>query len=240
MLRIILFALIFVSSVLYGYFNYTKPKVESDRERQRQKVEASDSTRVERPLPIYQPYQLNPELVDEAVVGTEDHRILDFELVNQLGDTVTLADVENDILVVDFFFTRCGTICPKMTRNLQWVQSQLGSTDSVRILSHSVTPEADSVSVLYEYAKGYGTDPEVWWFLTGPKKHIYELSRKSYFACLDHGDGGAQDFVHTENVVLVDRLGRLRGFYDGTLREDMSQLVKDLERLGQEKAKKNP
>jgi len=223
MLRIILFILIFVSSVLYGYFNFMKPKAEAG---------------CQRPLPIYQPSQINPKLVDQSMVGKEDHRILGFELVNQLGDTVTLADVENDILVVDFFFTRCGTICPKMTSNLKWVQSQLGSFDSVRILSHSVTPEADSVSVLHNYAEGYGADPEVWWFLTGPKKHIYELSRKSYFTCLDEGDGGAQDFVHTENVVLVDRDRRLRGFYDGTKRSDMYQLVSDLGCLVKEKPKK--
>tara|TARA_B110000444_G_scaffold213223_1_gene209945 strand:- start:138 stop:425 length:288 start_codon:yes stop_codon:yes gene_type:complete len=87
------------------------------------------------------------------------------------------------------------------------------------------------VSVLSKYADKYDADPSLWWFLTGPKDEIYTLARKSYFACLDEGDGGYQDFVHTENVVLVDPQGRLRGFYDGTKEEDISQLYLDLERL---------
>ena len=122
-----------------------------------------------------------------------------------------------------------------MTSNIKLVHDRL--PDGVRILSHSVTPVADSVSVLSSYADKHGADPSLWWFLTGPKDEIYTLARKSYFACLDEGDGGYQDFVHTENVVLVDPQGRLRGFYDGTKEEDISQLYMDLERLIEETQK---
>jgi protein SCO1/2 len=180
-------------------------------------------------LPIYQPSDVNPALVDAVLMSETDHHISDFTLINQLGDTIHLSDVEGQILIVDFFFTRCATICPLMTSNLKLVHDRL--PEGVRILSHSVTPQADSVSVLSAYADKYTASPSKWWFLTGEKDEVYRLARRSYFACLDEGDGGYQDFVHTENVVLVDPEGRLRGFYDGTLEKEISQLYRDLEVL---------
>ena len=210
MVRIVSFFAIFFTSVAIAYVMYFRP--EDD-------------------LPIYQPSQLNPALVDPSAMREENHRILDFNLVNHLGDTVTLADVQGQILVVDFFFTRCATICPLMTKNLQRIHDRLGPDAPVQLMSHSVTPVADSVSVLSAYADKHGADPDLWWFLTGEKSEIYTLARKSYFSCLDEGDGGFQDFVHTENIVLVDDQGRLRGFYDGTDSKAMSQLFSDLEFL---------
>jgi len=212
---IAIFTIIVTSAILYSYFFFFK---------------------VEERLPIYQPSQINPALVDPSLLSEDDHRILDFSLINQLGDTISLSDVEGSILIVDFFFTRCATICPILTSNLKLIQDRL--PDGVRILSHSVTPFADSVSVLSSYADKNGADPSLWWFLTGQKDEIYKLARKSYFACLDEGDGGYQDFVHTENVVLVDIQGRLRGFYDGTREEEISQLYQDLTRLIKENPKK--
>lgn len=194
--------------------------------------------RPEKDLPIYQPSQLNPALVDVSLMREEDHRVSDFILVNQLGDTVTRSDVEGQILVVDFFFTRCATICPLMTKNLRRIHDRLDPDLPVQLLSHSVTPVADSVSVLRAYADKQEANPALWWFLTGPKSEIYSLARKSYFSCLDEGDGGFQDFVHTENVVLVDSEGRLRGFYDGTDSKAMSQLFSDLEFLLEKKSEK--
>ena len=182
-------------------------------------------------LPVYQPSDLNPALVDPSVLGHEDHRILPFTLVNQSGDTVTKDDVSGQMLVVDFFFTRCRTICPMLTSNMKLVQDRYLSDDRVRLMSHSVTPVADSVAVLRAYAEEKGADGRRWWMLTGDKAEIYRLARKSYFAALDEGDGGFQDFVHTENIVLVDTLGRLRGFYDGTDMDEVNALVRDLEFL---------
>ena len=218
MVRIVSFFAIFFTSVAIAYVMYFRP--EDD-------------------LPIYQPSQLNPALVDPSAMREENHRILDFNLVNHLGDTVTLADVQGQILVVDFFFTRCATICPLMTKNLQRIHDRLGPDAPVRLMSHSVTPVADSVSVLSAYADKHGADPDLWWFLTGEKSEIYTLARKSYFSCLDEGDGGFQDFVHTENIVLVDDQGRLRGFYDGTDSKAMSQLFSDLEFLLEKKREKS-
>ena len=218
MVRIVSFFVIFSTSVAIAYVMYFRP--EDD-------------------LPIYQPSQLNPALVDPSAMREENHRILDFNLVNHLGDTVTLADVQGQILVVDFFFTRCATICPLMTKNLQRIHDRLGPDAPVQLMSHSVTPVADSVSVLSAYADKHGADPDLWWFLTGEKSEIYTLARKSYFSCLDEGDGGFQDFVHTENIVLVDDQGRLRGFYDGTDSKAMSQLFSDLEFLLEKKREKS-
>ena len=218
MVRIVSFFAIFFTSVAIAYVMYFRP---------------------ENDLPIYQPSQLNPALVDPSAMREENHRILDFNLVNHLGDTVTLADVQGQILVVDFFFTRCATICPLMTKNLQRIHDRLGPDAPVQLMSHSVTPVADSVSVLSAYADKHGADPDLWWFLTGEKSEIYTLARKSYFSCLDEGDGGFQDFVHTENIVLVDDQGRLRGFYDGTDSKAMSQLFSDLEFLLEKKKEKS-
>ena len=218
MVRIVSFFAIFFTSVAIAYVMYFRP---------------------ENDLPIYQPSQLNPALVDPSAMREENHRILDFNLVNHLGDTVTLADVQGQILVVDFFFTRCATICPLMTKNLQRIHDRLGPDAPVQLMSHSVTPLADSVSVLSAYADKHGADPDLWWFLTGEKSEIYTLARKSYFSCLDEGDGGFQDFVHTENIVLADYQGRLRGFYDGTDSKAMSQLFSDLEFLLEKKREKS-
>ena len=185
----------------------------------------------ERDLPVYQPSDLNPALVDPSVLGHEDHRILPFTLLNQLGDTITEAEVEGQLLVVDFFFTRCATICPMLTSNMKKVQDVFAAEPGLRLLSHSVTPVADSVAVLAAYGEANGVDPDRWWLLTGEKPEVYRLARKSYFAALDEGDGGFQDFVHTENMVLVDTLGRLRGFYDGTDLDEVNRLVRDVQFL---------
>ena len=218
MARILSFFAIFFTSVAIAYFMYFRP---------------------EEDLPIYQPSDLNPALVDASAMREEDHRVLDFELINHLGDSVSLEDVAGDILVVDFFFTRCATICPLMTQNLKRVHDRLDPQMPVRILSHSVTPQADSVSVLNRYAEKHGANPALWWFLTGEKTEVYRLARQSYFSCLDEGDGGFQDFVHTENIVLVDAKGRLRGFYDGTDEKAMSQLFSDLTFLLKKKSEKS-
>ena len=218
MTRIASFFGIFTASVLVAYFMYFR--------------EPHD-------LPVYEPSDLNPALVDPLALTRGSHRILDFELLNQEGDTVRRADVEGQILVVDFFFTRCATICPKMTANLKLIHDRLDPSWPVQIMSHSVTPQADSVSVLQAYANKQEANPDLWWFLTGAKTDIYKLARQSYFSCLDEGDGGFQDFVHTENIVLVDDLGRLRGFYDGTDSKAMSQLFSDLSFLTEKRVEKN-
>ena len=180
-------------------------------------------------LPIYNPADVNPRLVDESLLHIRrNHKVLDFSLIDQNGDTITQNDYQDKIYVADFFFTRCMTICPIMTTNMEKLQTEFINDDEIMFLSHSVTPDIDSVSVLRAYADKKGVIDAKWHITTGDKKHIYNLARKSYFAVLDEGDGGLQDFIHTENFVLVDKKRRIRGYYDGTSIEDMERLIADI------------
>lgn len=190
-------------------------------------------------LPIYNPADVNPRLVDESIFHIrKDHKVADFSLTNQNGKTVTQKDYEGKIYVTDFFFTRCQTICPIMTTNMAKIQEQYLNDNEVMFLSLSVTPEMDSIPVLREYADRKGVIDDKWNVTTGDKKHIYDLARKSYFAVLDEGDGGIQDFIHTENFVLVDGKKQIRGFYDGTDVEEMDRLISDIIVLKEEASKK--
>ncbi len=185
-----------------------------------------------RKLPIYNPADVNPKLVDESLWHVRhNHKVADFKLINQNGDTITQKDYENKIYVTDFFFTRCQTICPVMTNNMEKVQQVFLKDDNVKFLSLSVTPVIDSVSVLKDYAIEKGVVDSKWNITTGNKKEIYNLARKSYFVVTDEGDGGLQDFIHTENFVLVDKNKQIRGYYDGTDLKDMDRLISDIKLL---------
>jgi protein SCO1/2 len=189
----------------------------------------------EKRLPVYNPSDVNPRLVDESLIHIRsNHKVADFSLTNQNGETITQKNYEGKIYVADFFFTRCTTICPVMTTNIGELQEVFKNDDDIMFLSHSVTPVMDSVSVLRAYADKKGVIDGKWNLTTGDKKHIYELARKSYFAVLDEGDGGLQDFVHTENFVLVDKKRQIRGYYDGTDPEDIQRLIADIRILQNE------
>ena len=186
----------------------------------------------EKRLPVYQPSMVNPELVDSTLVYVKKyHSIADFKLINQNGDTISQADYADKIYVADFFFTTCPTICPVMTANMADIQQIIKDDDEVMLLSHSVTPEIDSVPQLKKYALEKGVIDAKWNLVTGDKKQIYELARKSYLAVLTDGDGGPYDMIHTENFILVDKERRIRGFYDGTSSEEVAQLLEDLKVL---------
>jgi len=183
-------------------------------------------------LPVYNPADINPRLVDKSIQNVEEnHRISDFTLINQNGDTITQELYKNKIYVTDFFFTRCPSICPIMTNNMAKLQEVFRDDDTIMFLSLSVTPEIDSVSVLKNYADRHGVIASKWNVTTGDKKHIYELARKSYFAVVSEGDGGLQDFIHTEKFVLIDKEKQIRGFYDGTNNEEIHRLIDDIKIL---------
>jgi protein SCO1/2 len=190
---------------------------------------------VDERLKIYNPVDVNPRLVDVSVKNVrKNHTIGDFQLLNQNGETITNDNYEGKIYVADFFFTRCQTICITMAYNMSELQEYYKNDDDIMFLSHSVTPVMDSVPILKAYAEKKGVIDGKWNVTTGPKKHIYELARKNYFAVLDEGDGGEQDFIHTEQFVLIDKERRIRGFYDGTNKEDMEKLKQDIEILREE------
>ena len=163
-----------------------------------------------------------------------EHHISDFHLTDQRGHLLTLDSVKGKVLLTDFFFTTCASICPKMSTQMGRVQEAYRDEPRLMILSHSVTPEMDSVPVLAEYGQRYGVDPAHWRLLTGDRVQIYRLARRSYFAALDDGDGGPNDFVHTENFVLVDPQLRIRGFYDGTSTADVDRAIDDIGKLLEE------
>jgi protein SCO1/2 len=193
--------------------------------------------KVDKKLKIYNPADVNPRLVDKNLKHVQkNHKIANFELTNQNGETITNSNYKDKIYVADFFFTRCPSICIAMAFNMGALQEEFKDDNEIMFLSHSVTPVIDSVAVLKEYAIDKGAIDGKWHLTTGNKKHIYELARKSYFAVIDEGTGDENDFIHTEQFVLVDKERRIRGYYDGTENEDMEKLKKDLVLLKEEYA----
>jgi len=176
-------------------------------------------------LPIFNPADVNPELVDSTVQYVEKYHTIDnFSFTNQNGKTITQKDYEGKIYIADFFFTTCQSICPKMTNNMAWLQSKIKDNPKIKLLSFSVTPDIDSVSVLKKYALEKGVIDSKWNLLTGDKKDIYYLARKSFLVVKTGKPEELYDMVHTENFVLVDSKKRIRGFYDGT---NLDQPTKD-------------
>ena len=186
-------------------------------------------------LPIYQPAEVSFELVDSSLQHVKKyHKIDNFSLTNQNGNRISQRDYQGKIYVADFFFTTCPSICPIMTNNMAYIQSKIMDDPQVKLLSFSVTPEIDSVPQLKKYALEKGVNDKKWNLLTGDKKEIYTLARKSYFVVKEDGDGGPHDMIHTENFVLVDPEKRIRGYYDGTDKAAMENLLADLKTLKEE------
>ncbi|SHI86501.1 protein SCO1/2 [Mesonia phycicola] len=183
-------------------------------------------------LPVYQPSMVNTELVDTTVQYIRKyHTISDFKLVNQNGDTITQDTYKDKIYIADFFFTTCQSICPIMTDHMAKIQERYKNDSEILLLSHTVTPEIDTVAQLKRYAKKKGVIDSKWNLVTGDKKQIYDLARKSYLVAKSQGDGGKYDMVHTENFALIDKKKRVRGFYDGTDPEAIEKLMEDVEIL---------
>ena len=180
-------------------------------------------------LPIYSPSMISKELVAEEIQFVKKyHKIKDFSLLNQNGHKITEEDYNNKIYVADFFFTTCPTICPIMTENMGYLQNKLIDNPEILLVSFSVTPEIDSIQQLKKYALEKNVIDSKWNLLTGDKKEIYDLARKSYLVAKNDGDGGKYDMIHTENFVLVDKEKRIRGFYDGTNQSEMDKLLNDI------------
>ncbi len=206
--------------IMYLFYNALKPKAS---------------------LPIYQPTMVDTQLVDSMVQHVKKyHQIADFKLLNQNGQTITEEDYQDKIYIADFFFTTCPSICPIMTEHMVEIQKAIIDDPKVLLLSHSVTPEIDSVPVLKQYALKKGVIDSKWNLVTGDKKQIYELARKSYLVAKDDGDGGPFDMIHTENFVLIDSKKRIRGFYDGTDPKDIEKLLEDLKILKDLESKPSP
>ncbi|MFY7743510.1 MAG: SCO family protein [Flavobacterium sp.] len=187
-------------------------------------------------LPIFNPSDVNPELVDSTVQHVSKyHTVADFKFTNQNGETVTQKNYEGKIYVADFFFTTCPTICPIMQDNMVVLQQEFKNNPKVMFLSHTVMPHIDSVPVLKKYALEKGVIDSKWNLVTGDKKDIFYIARKSYLAVKTENEGELYDMVHTENFILVDEQKRVRGFYDGTNKEEIKRLSEDIRFLLDEK-----
>ncbi len=185
-------------------------------------------------LPVYQPAGVNTELVDSTVQHVKKyHTIADFSLTNQNGITITQKDYKDKIYVADFFFTTCQTICPVMTDHMLIIQEKIKDDPEILLLSYTVTPTIDSVAQLKKYAVDKGVNDAKWNLVTGDKKQIYDLARKSYLAAKDV-PYNPYDLIHTENFILIDKKKRIRGFYDGTKMAAIEQLLYDIEILKKE------
>lgn len=184
-------------------------------------------------LPYYQEATYTPVWFGQNSDSLNDfHQIPAFKLVNQMGDTITEQTFENKIYVANFFFTVCPGICPQMTSNMLLVQDAFKDDDDVLLLSHSVTPNYDSVAILKEYAEANGVIKNKWHLVTGDQSEIYKLGRKAYFAEEDLGVvKGENEFLHTENFVLVDKNKNIRGIYNGLNKVSVNQLISDIKLL---------
>ncbi len=187
----------------------------------------------EKQLPVYQPSMIEAQLVDSSLRHIKRfHTVSDFQMLNQNNQRITLADYENKIFIVDFFFTTCPTICPMMTDHMFKLQNQFLDDQQVKFLSFSVTPEIDSVEQLKRYSIEKGVVDDKWNLVTGHRKEIFELARRSFLVV--KATENPLEMVHTENFVLVDPEKRIRGFYDGTDAKDIRRLEKDIKVLKKE------
>lgn len=188
------------------------------------------------------PLRLLPYFGPKATMKANDtlyHRVGNFSFTNQHGKTVTQQHTEGKIYVTDYFFTTCKSICPIMNTQLVRVYKEFSKQPDFLILSHTVDPETDSVAQLALHASKYGVSDERWHFLTGEKKALYEMARKSYLLNAEEGDGGEEDFIHTQNFALVDKERHIRGYYDGTDSADVTRLITDIRTLFKEYEFKN-
>lgn len=178
-----------------------------------------------RTLPFYGPKHAL------KVNDTTYHTIADFSFVNQYGKTITQNDMKGKIYVCKSFFTTCKSICPIMNTEMSRVYKNFKDRSDFKILSLTVDPETDTVAQLALHAKNYNVNDDGWWFVTGSKKDLYELTRKSFLLTVEEGDGGPDDFIHTQNFALIDKERHIRGFYDGTDSVEVSRLITDIRTL---------
>ena len=187
-----------------------------------------DNTKPVRYLPIF------GEKSYESIHGKTDttyHTIQNFNFTDQDGNTVTQTNFAKSVYITDFFFTTCHSICPIMSSQMERIYDKFKGNAEVKFLSHTVDPEIDTVKQLKAYAIKHNADAKQWMFVTGDKKDLYAIARTGYLLNAEQGDGGPDDFIHTQNFALIDKDKRIRGFYDGTDSLEMNQLMKDIDLL---------
>lgn len=219
MKRVLFLIILFAICIPIGYF-LIKPKENKE-------------------LPIINPIEVQEEMVDPEMLRIgQGHTIGDFSFQNQDNKTITQKDIEGKVFVAEYFFTTCKSICPIMNKQMQRVQQAIKGNSNVKILSFTVDPETDTVAQMKRYATSHNAVKGQWHFLTGKQEDLYNLARKSFFVLKpaevqNQGDVGS-DFIHTNNFVLVDGQGRIRGYYDGTNEKEITSLIADIKLLEKE------
>jgi len=192
---------------------------------------------------IFLPRYYNVERVDTKLIDgvqhadTVYHKVGDVMLTNQLGDLISVnKDLKDKVLLIDLFFTQCGTVCPKLTSNMTMLQKAFRKNDTaVHLISISVDPVRDSVSVLKAYADRYGANHDHWWFLTGNRQDIYEYTRNQLKLLAKPADGGVEELDHSQTLVLVDKNRYVRGYYNGLDTAELRRCADDIVLLSLEK-----
>lgn len=189
-------------------------------------------------LPFFNSASFTPEWISsDSDKFHSIHTIPNFSFINQEGKEVNKETFKDKIYVADFFFVTCPGICPKLTKNMGLLQDKYKDDDDILLLSHTVMPWRDSVPVLKTYAIENNIDSKKWSLVTGNKDEIYNLARTAYFADEDFVKTQDEDaFIHTENFVLIDKKGRIRGVYNGTLELETKRLMRHIELLKKEQA----
>lgn len=186
-----------------------------------------------RTLPFYNSAEFTPHWLDpQSDEAKNFHRISDFSLLNQSGERVTNDTFQDQVYVAHFFFTTCPGICPTMRSNIFKVQDHFEQNQQVGLISYSIQPEIDTVEALQDYAAKYDVIDDKWHLVTGERSEIYSLANKDYFANEDMGEYmEKQDFLHTENLVLIDKNRHIRGVYNGLNKNSINYLIKDINTL---------
>lgn len=167
------------------------------------------------------------------------HKVRPFKLTNQFGKEVSLEDLQGKIIIADFFFTSCPSICPTLTRNMKRLQDAIKKTDTiVRFVSFSVDPVRDSAAKLKAYGDKYSIDHDTWWMLTGPKEEIYDIALKEFKANIAQEEGVDTNFIHTDKFFILDRDHVVRGWYNGLDSVHLDLILKDVVLLNMERDKK--
>ncbi len=189
-------------------------------------------------------YKVNHDVHNERklsalpiIEGDRNHHVGPFSFTNQDGKVITNADVKGKVCVVSYFFATCKGICPRMNENMTQIYKAYRGNKDVIILSHTVDPKKDTVAALKAYSLRFDADPTQWMFLTGSKKELYDMARYSYLINAQEDTVGVNienDFIHDEHYSLVDRHGRIRGFYNGLEQSDIKKLTEDIKSLLQE------
>lgn len=174
-------------------------------------------------LPIF-----GERVYDEQLKDTVYHTLPDFSFTDQGGKTISLKEIDTNIIIANFFFASCPDVCPKLNRKVQELYEKTAAVPNLRFISHTVDPDNDSVPVLAEYAKRFHADAQRWHFVTGPKQALYDIAMKGYLVPVTQED---TTIDHTQNIILVDPWRHIRGYYDGLNEDEIKRLMDEIKVL---------